>query len=74
SYLTRRYFKINTSITELLKKGLIQPFISLKNLDVVEEITIILPNVKKKKHNESILKVFSFFNVGFIYEMEGEYF
>ncbi|MHA1476615.1 MAG: hypothetical protein ACTSPU_00300 [Promethearchaeota archaeon] len=74
SYLTRRYFKINTSITELLKKGLIQPFISLKNLDVVEEITIILPNVKKKTHNESILKVFSFFNVGFIYEMEGEYY
>jgi hypothetical protein len=74
SYLTRRYFKINTSITELLKKGLIQPFISLKNLDVVEEITIILPNVKKKKHNESILKVFSFFNVGFVYFMEGEYY
>ncbi len=73
SYLTRRYFKINTSITELLKKGLIQPFISLKNLDVVEEITIILPDVKKE-HNESILKIFSFFNIGFIYEMEGEYY
>ncbi len=73
SYLTRRYFKINTSIIELLKKGLIQPFISLKNLDLVEEITIILPDVDKK-HNESILKVFSFFNVGFIYEMEGEFY
>jgi len=73
SYLTRRYFKINTSIIELLKKGLIQPFISLKNLDVVEEITIILPDVKKE-HNESILKIFSFFNIGFIYEMEGEYY
>jgi hypothetical protein len=73
SYLTRRYFKINTSIMELLKKGLIQPFISLKNLDVVEEITIILPDVKKE-HNESILKIFSFFNIGFIYEMEGEYY
>ena len=73
SYLTRRYFKINTSIVDLLKKGLIQPFISLKKLDLVEEITIILPDVKKK-HNESILMVFSFFNVGFIYEMEGEYY
>jgi len=73
SYLTRRYFKINTSITELLKKGLIQPFLSLKNLDFVEEITIILPDVKKE-HNESILKIFSFFNIGFIYEMEGEYY
>jgi len=74
SYLTRRYFKINNSITELLKKGLIQPFITLKNLDLVEEITIILPDVKKEEHNESILKIFSFFNLGFIYEMEGEYY
>ncbi|MHA1240271.1 MAG: hypothetical protein ACTSQU_05695 [Promethearchaeota archaeon] len=73
SYLTRRYFKINNSITELLKKGLIQPFLSLKNLDVVEEITIVLPDVKKEL-NGSILKIFSFFNIGFIYMMEGEYY
>jgi len=73
SYLTRRYFKINTSIMELLKKGLIQPFLSLKNIDVVEEITIILPDVKEEL-NESILKIFNFFNIGFIYQMEGEYF
>lgn len=73
SFLTRRYFNINTSILELLKKELIQPFISLKNLDLVEEITIILPDVNKE-HNESILKIFSFFNIGFIYEMEGEYY
>jgi len=73
SYLTRRYFNINKSIRELLKKELIQPFISLKNLDLVEEITIILPDVNKK-HNESIFKIFSFFNIGFIYEMEGEYY
>ncbi|MBY9016636.1 MAG: hypothetical protein KGD68_13160 [Candidatus Lokiarchaeota archaeon] len=73
SFLTRRYFKINTNIIELLKKGLIQPSISLKNLDLVEEITIILPDVKKE-NNESILKIFSFFNIGFIFEMEGEYY
>jgi len=73
SYLTRRYFKINASIKELLGKKLIYPFLSLKNLDVLEEITIILPDVKKE-HNESILKIFSFFNIGFIYEMEGEYY
>ncbi|MBY8988572.1 MAG: hypothetical protein KGD61_08960 [Candidatus Lokiarchaeota archaeon] len=73
SYLTRRYFKINKSITDLLKKGLINPFISLKNLDIIEEITIILPDVDKK-HNESILKIFSFFNIGFIYHIEGEYY
>ncbi len=73
SYLTKRYFTIHASLIELLKKGLIQPYISLKNLDVAEEITIILPDVKKE-YNESILKIFSFFNIGFIYEMEGEYY
>ncbi len=73
SYLTRRYLKINTSVSELLKKGLIQPYLSLKNLDLVEEVIIILPDVKKE-HNESILRIFNFFNVGFIYETEGEYF
>ena len=73
SYLTRRYFKIIDSITELLKKGLIFPYISIKNLDLIEEITIILPNVKQEL-NETIIKIFSFFNVGFIYEVEGEYF
>ncbi|MFX1288636.1 MAG: hypothetical protein ACFFFY_08785, partial [Promethearchaeota archaeon] len=73
SYLTKRYFKINSSITKLLKNGLFSPYLTLKNLDLVEEITIILPNVKKEL-NEIILKVFSFFNIGFIYEMEGEYY
>ncbi|MBA7695055.1 hypothetical protein ES703_103674 [subsurface metagenome] len=73
SYLTRRYFKIIDSITELLKKGLIFPYISIKNLDLIEEITIILPNVKQEL-NKTIIKIFSFFNVGFIYEVEGEYF
>ncbi len=73
SYLTRRYFKIIECFTELLKKGLIFPYISIKNLDLIEEITIILPNVKQEL-NKTIIKIFSFFNVGFIYEVEGEYF
>jgi hypothetical protein len=73
SFLTRRYFTIINHITKLLKKGLIFPYISVKNLDLIEEITIILPNVKQEL-NETIIKIFSFFNVGFIYEVEGEYF
>jgi len=73
SYLTRRYFKIIGNITELLNKGLVHPYISVKNLDLIEEITIILPNFKQEL-NERIIKIFSFFNVGFIYEVEGEYF
>jgi hypothetical protein len=73
SYLTRRYFTLINHITELLKKGLIFPYISVKNLDLIEEITIILPNVKQEL-NETIIKIFSFFNIGFVYEMEGEYY
>ncbi|MFX0076490.1 MAG: hypothetical protein ACFE96_13695, partial [Candidatus Hermodarchaeota archaeon] len=73
SYLTRRYFKIVSNISELLKKGLILPFMAVKNLDLVEEITIILPNVKTEL-NKTIKEIFSFFNIGFIYELEGEYY
>ena len=36
-------------------------------------IYIILPNVKLEL-NKTLLKIFSFFNYGFIYEIEGEYF
>ena len=52
---------------------MIFPFISLKNLDLKQKIYIILPAVKKE-HNETLLKIFHFFNIGFIYEIEGEYF
>jgi len=73
SYLgTRNYTMIN-HIIELLDKKLIFPIISLKNIDLKEKIYIILPNVKKE-HIETILKIFSFFNIGYIYEIEGEYY
>jgi len=73
SYLgSRNYTKVN-HIIDLLKKKIISPLISVKNLDLKEKLIIILPNVKKE-HNETIIKIFSFFNIGFIYEIEGEYF
>ncbi|NVM38393.1 MAG: hypothetical protein HWN81_22550 [Candidatus Lokiarchaeota archaeon] len=73
SYLGTRNYTIINQIIDLLDKKLIFPIFSLKNLDLKEEIYIILPNVKKE-HNTTILKIFSFFNVGFIYEIEGEYY
>ncbi|MFX0140666.1 MAG: hypothetical protein ACFFDN_43910, partial [Candidatus Hodarchaeota archaeon] len=69
---TRNYTKVN-QIIELLEKNLIFPFISLKNLDLKDKIYIILPEVKKE-NNDKIQKIFSFFNIGFIYEIEGEYY
>ncbi|MFX0000712.1 MAG: hypothetical protein ACFE88_11390 [Candidatus Hermodarchaeota archaeon] len=73
SYLGTRNYTIINQIIELLEKMLVFPFISVKNLDLKEKIYLILPNVKKE-HIETILKIFSFFNIGYIYEIEGEYY
>jgi len=60
-------------IKDLLDKELIYPYLTLKNIDLIEEICIILPDVKKK-FNDKILKIFSFFNIGFIHEIEGSFY
>ena len=73
SYLGTRNYTMVNSIINLLKKKLIFPIVSVKNLALIEKLYIILPNVKKE-HNEKLQKIFSFFNFGFIYEIEGEYY
>jgi len=71
SYLgSNKYIKID-QITNLIKQDIIFPYITFKNLGLQKEIKIILPNIKKEL-NTTFLKVFSFFNIGFIYEIEGE--
>jgi len=72
SYLATRY-NIVHDILELLEKNLIFPYISPKNLDLIKKIYIILPDVKREQNNK-LLNIFSFFNIGFIYEIEGEYY
>lgn len=57
----------------LLEKNLIFPYISLKNLELLEKVRIILPVIKPSSF-DSLIKIFSFFNFSFIYEIEGEYF
>ena len=69
---TRKYSIIN-NITTLIAKNLIFPYISLKNLEFQDKIYIILPNVKEEL-NQTIIKIFNFFNYGFIYEIEGDYY
>lgn len=73
SYLGTKKLNTINYLTELLKKGLIFPYLSLKNLNLYEKLYIVLPNVKKE-FTEKIIKIFSFFNYGFIYEVEGEYY
>lgn len=72
SYLGTKY-NVVRQILELIDKNLIFPYISSKNLDLIKKIYIILPGVEKEQ-NEKFLKIFSFFNIGFIYEIEGEYY
>ena len=69
---TNRYNYIN-AITSLLKKQLIFPYISFKNLGFQDKIVIILPNIKKELKDKIIL-LFNFFNVCRIYEIEGDFF
>ncbi|MFX1571358.1 MAG: hypothetical protein ACFFB0_01295 [Promethearchaeota archaeon] len=73
SYLGTQKHSIINHIKNLLKRDLIIPYLSLKNLDLHNKIYIIIPNVKQEL-NETFVKIFSFFNYGFIYEIEGEYF
>jgi len=73
SYLGTRNYHIINNITKLLKKNLIFPYISLKNLDFQDKVSIILPDTKQE-FNEKIIKIFSFFNMCRIYEIEGEFF
>ncbi|MEJ2252122.1 MAG: hypothetical protein P8Y97_20980 [Candidatus Lokiarchaeota archaeon] len=61
------------SIGNLLKKGLIFPLIAVKNLDLKEKLCIGLPKVKKE-HIKLFLKIFHYFNYGYIYEIEGNYY
>ena len=73
SYLGTQNYTIVNHITNLLKKNLIFPYISLKNLEIQDIVYLIIPNLKSEL-NETLLHIFSFFNYGFIYEIEGEYF
>ena len=71
SYLGTKKLETINYISDLLKKKLIFPYLSLKNLDFQEKVSIILPNVKNE-FNEKIIKIFSFFNMCHMYEIEGE--
>jgi len=61
------------NVEKLLEKNLLFPYIETKNLGLIEELTIILPNIEKEVISQ-LIKIFSFFNFGFIYEIEGKYY
>lgn len=61
------------AIIDLLKAKHLFPYLKLKNLDFQDKIYIILINLNKETIDK-IIRIFSFFNYGFIYEIEGDYF
>ena len=64
---------IYNEIEPLIKEKIIFPYITLKNLDFKEIIHIILLNLKPE--TIKLLKhIFQYFNLGFVYEIEGEYY
>ncbi len=73
SYLITKKVLTISHITSLLRKNLIFPYLSLKNLDLHNKVYIIVPNLKKEMI-KSLVKVFSFFNLVHISEITGEYF
>jgi hypothetical protein len=73
TYLGTKKLSIVNQIQSLLKENLIFPYLSLKNLDFQESIYIIAPNLNKELIS-TLVKIFSFFNLAFIYEIKGEYF
>lgn len=67
------YKSIFNEIEPLIKEKFIFPYITLKNFDFKEIINIILLNLKEE--TIKILKsIFQYFNLGFVYEIEGEYY
>ena len=71
--LNLRMTNILKDISDLLKENMIFPYITLKNTNLRENITIILPDLNEHKIRK-LIKIFNFFNVIKIYEIEGEYF
>ena len=73
SYVGARSYSTESHIRDLLKKNLIFPYLSLRNLGIQDKLYIILPNLKKEVISK-LIKIFNFFNIGFLYEIEGEFF
>jgi hypothetical protein len=73
SYLGTTKTTLINDIKMLLKKKLIFPVISLKNLDLQDKVSIILPDIEPE-FIKKLLSIFNFFNICHLYEIEGEYF
>ena len=73
SYIGTKKVKTVERIQNLLKKKLIFPYIKLKNLGFQESIYFIIPDLNQDSL-DVLIKIFGWFNYGFIHEIKGTYF
>jgi len=73
SYIGTKKVKTVERIQSLLKKGLIYPYMTLKNLGFQESIYLIIPDLNQESVS-ILIKIFGWFNYGFLHEIEGMYF
>ncbi len=75
--IKKKINNLNNSIFDeiqvLIKKKLIFPYIIPKNLDFKEIVHFVLLNLKKDTI-DTLKYIFQYFNFGYIYEIEGEYY
>ncbi|MFX0029515.1 MAG: hypothetical protein ACFE8B_09915, partial [Candidatus Hermodarchaeota archaeon] len=73
SYIGTRNYDIVNAIKFLMNNKLIFPYLKLQNLNLHNKVNIILLDLKPSLI-PNIIKIFSYFNYGFIYHIQGEYF
>ena len=60
-------------IVPLLEKKMLIPLLKIKNFGLHNKVHIILPDLSRRQL-QSIIRVFQFFNIVKLYEIEGDYF
>ena len=73
SYIGTKKAKTVDRIQNLMKKNLIFPYVKVKNLDFQEKVYLIIPNLNYGSM-DTLIKIFGWFNYGFIHKIEGKYF
>jgi len=71
--LMNNYPNIIDNVEHLLRSGLIFPYTVLKNLGLIQTLTIIIPEINNKTLPK-LIRIFSFFNFGFFYEVQSTHY
>ncbi len=73
SFLGRESHHLIEPFHSLLEKNLIFPYLDLKNLGFKEKIYIFIPKISLKMR-DLLVRIFSYFNYVFLYEISGDFY